>query len=194
MYMFRYFTIFLIVIFLINRECYSLLREIWTGWSQFSAELRASGSMWPGIFMMILLTVFLVDSVKKLIYTFNTFSFFIIYIHYIYFICIYFSQTEIQIFEKNQRCDLLIFNILTGIWGWSYLEITSLVTSKFKTRLLMESSCWSNENEMVKLWTEVCCGVCWACCLICRWVQQTLLIIAMFRNSLDFSNSCVGQK
>lgn len=77
------------VIFLINREYYSLLREIQTGWSQFSAEVCASGSMWPGILTMILLTIFLVDSVKKLIYTINTFSFFIIYIYTIYILYVF---------------------------------------------------------------------------------------------------------
>lgn len=65
------------------------------------------------------------------------------------------------------------------------------MTSKFKTRLLMESSCWLNENGMVKLWTEVCCGVCWACCLICRWVQRTLLVTATFRNRVWTFLICV---
>lgn len=96
-----------------------------------------------------------------------------------------------QIFEKNQQSEVLIFIIHTGTWGWNYLEIMSLVISKFKTRLLMESFCWLNESEVVKQWTEVCCVVCWVCCLIYRWVQQTSVITTSFRNWLWTFLMCV---
>lgn len=99
--------------------------------------------------------------------------------------------SNMQIFEKNQQSDILIFIIHTGTWGWNYLEIMSLVISKFKTRLLMGSFCSLNENEVVKQWTEVCCVVCWVCCLIYRWVQQTSFITTSFRNWLWTFLMCV---